>query len=201
MQSNIFNIISWPFLVSWSFLAPNYSVLATWMGEHWGKTLGTHGGGRGRRWQGKNDYFEKKYSWFPLFWFRPGMFRQMWKLDKEDNLVSIRQGLYYCPLCKGVKQTVDTALAERVTVGKSYFVSGNRKYFFAIFLSTFINLFIILHGSWSLIIDQSASIRINQNQYQWAINQHQPVSALLRINQHQSASVSINHWLISIDLN
>ena len=42
--------------IRWSYLAPPYTVSATWMGELWGKTLGTHGKGQGRRWQGKKNY-------------------------------------------------------------------------------------------------------------------------------------------------
>ena len=42
------------------------------------------------------------------------MYRQMWKLDKEGNYTSIRQGHAYCNLCKDVKQVVETVLAERV---------------------------------------------------------------------------------------
>merc|ERR1711934_40338 len=37
---------------------------------------------------------------------RPGIYQQMWKLDKEGNLTSIRQGHAYCSHCDGVKQLV-----------------------------------------------------------------------------------------------
>ena len=43
------------------------------------------------------------------------MFRQMWKLDKEGNLKSIRQNLHYCRYCGEVKQVVDTLLTERAS--------------------------------------------------------------------------------------
>ena len=63
VQSNILDIRC-------SNLAPNYSALATWMGEHWGKTLGTHGGRWGRRWQGKKNYFGNRPWVFYLFFFQ-----------------------------------------------------------------------------------------------------------------------------------
>ena len=38
----------------------------------------------------------------------------MWKLDREGNLTSIRQGLRYCAHCEQVKEVVETVLTERV---------------------------------------------------------------------------------------
>ena len=56
------------------------------------------------------------YSWRRRYWeaARPGMYRQMWKLDKEGNFTSIRQALIHCPQCEEVKQIVQTVLTERV---------------------------------------------------------------------------------------
>ena len=57
VQSNILHIIRG------SYLATNGWELAPWMGEHWGKTLATHGWERGRRWKGKNNYhFETMWT-------------------------------------------------------------------------------------------------------------------------------------------
>ena len=42
------------------------------------------------------------------------MHRQIWKLDKEGNLTSIRQGLRYCAHCEEVKEVVDTVLSKRL---------------------------------------------------------------------------------------
>ena len=109
VQTNILNI-------RWSYLGPTYSVLATWTEEHWGRTLGTHGGGRGRSWQGKKNTFEN-CPWFSLFWFRPGIYRNMWKLDKEGNLTKICQGLAHCSAggCDDVKKIVETVTMKRVS--------------------------------------------------------------------------------------
>ena len=109
VQSNILNINRWP------HLALTCSVLATWMGELWGKTLITHGWGRGRRWQGKKSCLER-YSWFSLslFWSRPGIYQLAWKLDKEGNLVNTRQGLARCRHCDDIKEVVETVLTTRV---------------------------------------------------------------------------------------
>ena len=42
------------------------------------------------------------------------MFRQIWRLDKEGNLISIYQGLRYCLHCEEVKEVVDTVLSKRL---------------------------------------------------------------------------------------
>ena len=56
------------------------------------------------------------YSWRRRYWeeARPGMLRQMWKLDKEGNFTIIRKAHAYCEKCEGVKQIEETLLTERV---------------------------------------------------------------------------------------
>ena len=124
VQSNILIIIRG------SYLATNGWELAPWMGEHWGKTLATHGWGRGRRWKGRTKNHFQNCPWFfsfflrasliatsvfdVLFRFRLGIYRLTWKLDKDGNLENTRQGLAYCAYCKDVKEVVETVLTERV---------------------------------------------------------------------------------------
>ena len=44
-------------IIRFLYMARPYTVLATWMGGHWGKTFSTHGRGWGRGWWGKKNPF------------------------------------------------------------------------------------------------------------------------------------------------
>ena len=53
-------------------------------------------------------------EFFICFFFRQGISRLMWKLDKKGNLASIHEGLVYCAHCEDVKNVVETVLTKRV---------------------------------------------------------------------------------------
>ena len=45
---------------------------------------------------------------------RPGIYRLVWKLDKEGNLESTHEGLVYCAHCEDVKEVFETVLTKKV---------------------------------------------------------------------------------------
>ena len=73
------------------------------------------------RWPGektarkKRIIFKKILIFLILIHFRPGIYRNMWKLDKEGNMTKTCQGLAHCANCEDVKKVVDTVSMKRVS--------------------------------------------------------------------------------------
>ena len=70
---------------------------------------------RGEDSKEKRIIFKKILIFLILIHFRPGIYRNMWKLDKDGNMTKTCQGLAHCANCDDVKKVVETVSMKRVS--------------------------------------------------------------------------------------